>query len=135
MVTIEYAFDEVPPYPCIDLQVSPTFIDHYKPTTGQIDTGATKTIIATDLLTSLELNPISSTPVRGFSGKSIECDVYCVNIKINNRTYEDVEVIASPEPELYTLIGRDLINLWRMTLNGQSRTGQVFALSTNVNDA
>ena len=121
---IQYDHDEEPPFPYIGLEISHVLNKNYKSETGKIDTGASSTIIPKHLIKSLDLKSIGTTMAVGFNGEGQRCNKYCVNIKINDLAYEYVKVIASPNQRENILIGRDLINLWQMKLDGQNCTGE-----------
>ena len=132
---IKYEDSDNLPHPYVNLEISCVGVENYKSETGKIDTGSSMTAISGHLVKSLNLKPRSSTLVSGFSGDDVkEYTVYHVNIKINDLVYKHVRVI-SPSHRTDVLVGRDLINLWQMKLDGQSLTGEFTSWSTDVRDA
>ena len=63
-----------------------------------------------------------------FNGNSVECKTFIVKININDIIYEKVEVVQSPNPRKNALVGRDLINLWNMRLDGRNHTGEFISV-------
>ena len=111
------------PFPYIDLKVSNAFGENPKQKMGQIDTGASLTVIPKNLIKSLNLGHIGKVNVRGFDGSVVKCDTYWVNIKINNTMYKNIQVLATSGLDI--LIGRNLINSWQMKLDGKTCTGEL----------
>ena len=129
---IKYNCDEVPPFPYINLEISHIINKNYKLETGKIDTGASRTIIPKYLIESLNLKSVGKVPAVGFNGKEQICNIYYVSVKINDLTYDYVKVIASPVDRKNLLIGRDLINLWQMNIDGRNYTGEFTPVSCYV---
>ena len=133
--TIKYDFSESRAFPYVDLEVSNICVENYKLITGKIDTGSNLTVIPEYLITSLDLKSTHEIPASGFDSDTKKYKAYVVNIKINNTEYRFVQVIASLKPRFNILLGRNLINLWKMELDGQSHTGVYAAWSTNTRAA
>ena len=132
---IKYDDSDNRPYPYVNLEISCVGAENYKSETGKIDTGASMTAIPGRLVKSLNLKPRSSTLAGGFSDDDVkEYTVYHVRIKINDLVYKHVRVIA-PSHRTDVLVGRDLINLWQMKLDGQGLTGEFISWSTDAHDA
>ena len=132
---IKYDDSENRPYPYVNLEISCVGTENYKSETGKIDTGASMTAISEHLVKSLNLKSRSSVWVSGFRDDDMkEYAVYHVSIKINDLVYKHVRVIA-PSYRTNVLVGRDLINLWQMKLDGQDLTGEFISCSTDVRDA
>ena len=130
---IKYEHSANLPYPYIDFEVSSVNVEKYKLETGMIDTGADMTVISKRIAELLNLQRRSSSWVEGYSGDLEEHDVYHVNIKINELVYKRIRVIATERS--IALIGRNLINLWQMKLDGKNLTGKFTSWSTDVRDA
>ena len=123
--------NESPSQPYIDIEISDTLNANPRQMIGEIDTGSYITVIPERLVILLDLKRTGDTTAAGFDKKTPKpyC-TYVVNIKINGALFEMVQVISAQIE--YALIGRDLINLWRMTMDGQSRTGELEPWSTDT---
>jgi predicted aspartyl protease len=112
-------------------------VSHYSGRTsledGKIDTGADGTSIPEYLVKKLDLNPTGEViSVQGVNGDPVPRDTYDVHIKIGNVKFELLQVIALPRDNV--LIGRDLINLWHLTLDGKTLQGEIKPWSNNPAD-
>ena len=124
-----------PSFPYVYLDVAnPDNEKLYETAKGKIDTGSHMTVIPKHMVESLDLKAVTTVDVRGFNNKGEEHYVYYVNINIGEQTYKDVRIIA-PHARGNVLLGRDVINLWKMTLDGQNLMGEFTSLSTNIEDA
>ena len=130
---IKYDYNEAPSFPYVDVKISNALENNYTSNIGKLDTGAYITVIPKDLIMSLNLKQSGTVRASGFGSPQQEYDSYVVNIKINGTMYKYVKVITRIRPNI--LIGRDLINLWRMKLDGQNHTGEFAPWSTRVSDA
>lgn len=122
-VNIHYEHSVVLPFPYVGLAVAKPEENNYEPRPGKIDTGASLTTIPLDLVGSLDLRRVKDVSVYTFDGTKRLYGEYRVNIKIHNALREYVRVIAAQRDNV--LVGRDLINLWRMRLDGPSLTGKI----------
>lgn len=122
-VNIHYDRSDVIPFPYVGLAVAKPEENNYEPRPGKIDTGAALTAIPLDLVGSLDLRRVGDVPVYTFDGIKRLCDEYRVNIKIHDTLREYVRVIATQRDNV--LVGRDLINSWRMGLDGPNLTGKI----------
>ena len=130
---IEYDHSESPSFPYVDVKISNVFENNYTSNIGKLDTGAFITVIPKDLIMSLNLKQSGTMKAGGFDSPQQEYDVYVVNMKINGTMYEYVKVITRIRTNI--LIGRDLINLWQMELDGQNHIGKFAPWSNKRSDA
>jgi hypothetical protein len=68
-------------------------------------------------LQQLGLTPLRQITARGLGSVTQLVDVYEVDIEIPGVAIISTKAIAHPD-EPFTLIGRDLLNLFRVTLDG-----------------
>ena len=109
----------------IDLQVCSYGSDKYVRERGQLDTGAYVTFIPDRLVSELSLQPIGYMPIVGLYGGKMH-DVYNVGISIDGglTAWHSAAALWGHDR---LLIGRDLLNLWKIALDGPSLRGQVDA--------
>lgn len=122
-IPIRYTKQEFPSFPILDIEIANVVARMFIPQKGKIDTGAYITVIPPYLIKLLNLKKASSTEGKGVDSPYQERDTYYVHIKINSTIFEYVEVADFGERD-NVLIGRNILNLWRMNLDGQSHTGE-----------
>lgn len=124
-----------PTVPILDILVSSAF-NKSRPEKGKIDTGSAMTAIPDYLVKVLELEETGDTVmVYGFNDDgqtSEEYPTYHVHITIDGIKFELLEVIARKRETV--LLGRDIINLWEMNLDGKNCIGDINPWSTNPAD-
>ena len=59
--------------------------------------------------------------------------MYLVHIKIGEIKFDLMEVVALNRDDV--LVGRDLINLWTLVLDGKNKFGEIKVWSNKPNDA
>ena len=116
----------------LDLTVLNEFGKSY-PAKGKIDTGADCTIIPNYLVRPLDLESTGTTLVMTADGAEKTFHNYFISIAINGIKFESFEVIAMEKE--YVLLGRDLINLWKLVIDGESETFTIEPWSTDPDDA
>ncbi len=102
------------------------------PEKGKIDTGASHTVIPDYLVNTLHLKKTRETVVKTVSGMESTHYNYFVSIQIGNIKFDRFEVVAMPKE--YVLLGRDLINLWKLEIDGEFETYSIEPWSTNPDD-
>lgn len=122
-VAIGYDRSESPPFPYVDINVSNPLEKHCVLGRGKIDTGASLTVVPIDLVGALNLRRVSEVVASGFDGSKLQYGVYVVDIKIGDILYKYIDVIAARRTGI--LVGRNLINQWRMRLDGKNCTGDL----------
>ncbi len=115
----------------VDLFVWSKFGDHF-PEKGKIDTGADRTVIPDYLVNTLKLKKTRESTVQGVNGILTTHLNYFVSIQIGNIKFDSFEVVAMPRN--YVLLGRDLINLWNLQIDGKNETYTIEPWSTNPED-
>lgn len=129
----KYSTAEKPTLPLTDIQIDNGFGRRF-PEKGKIDTGSFITVIPEYLIKSLELKKKGKVKnVRGYgSKKGQDADAYFVQITISTTQFDLLKVIADDRPNV--LLGRDIIHLWKLELDGQNRIGQINVWSTDPNN-
>ncbi len=115
----------------LDLIVWNKFGDSFQEK-GKIDTGASHTVIPDYLVSTLKLKKTREAIVKSVSGMESEHFNYFVAIQIGGIKFDRFEVVAMPKD--YVLLGRDLINLWKLKIDGQAETYSIDPWSTNPDD-
>ncbi len=115
----------------LDLTVWNRFGDSF-PEKGKIDTGASHTVIPDYLANTLHLKKTGESVVRTVSNMESTHYNYFVSIQIGNIQFDGFEVVAMPKE--YVLLGRDLINLWKLEIDGKTETYSIEPWSTNPDD-
>jgi hypothetical protein len=84
---------------------------------AQVDTAADCTIIPPDLADRLALVAADHIPVGGLGGQVADAPLYLVEIRVHDLPPVRVEVLAVAN-EPHVLLGRDVLNRFRVTLDG-----------------
>jgi predicted aspartyl protease len=84
---------------------------------AQLDTAADRTLIPGNLVEVLQLVPLDELPVAGVGGQVFLLPTYRVEISLRDSQPVLIEVIAHAEEPLI-LLGRDLLNQFRIVLDG-----------------
>jgi hypothetical protein len=84
---------------------------------AQIDPAADRTAIPGMLVGQLGLVPLDELPVGGFGGQVLLLPTYRVELSLRSMQPVVIEVIAHPQ-EPVVLLGRDLLNRYRIVLDG-----------------
>jgi predicted aspartyl protease len=83
-----------------------------------IDSGADMTCVPISIVSNLGLLSRSRVIMRQANGDTVPKDTFAINIRIGNYDFENIEVI--PVYKQYVLIGRDIINQYKISLNAPS---------------
>ncbi len=128
----KYSDLEKPSAPIIDIIVSNKF-GKSDPRKGKIDTGSSLIAIPSELVEKLELKSTGKTKVGGYNTPPTPRDTFHVRIKVGSEEYGLLK--ATTNNKSYVLLGRNLINLWKLILDGENTQGEIIPWSTNPNDA
>jgi len=85
-----------------------------------IDTGATITIIPIRIVQELQLKYVDEITITGVEGVARNYYAYSVAVEFKNIGYFIIKAAAANIG--YVLVGRDILNMWNMLLNGPDRT-------------
>lgn len=123
-----------PSLPILDIKVWNDFGDSM-PEKGKVDTGSYITVIPPKIIKKLKLETTGEQEwVGGYKeddeGKAY--DTYDIYVEIGQSKFGLLRVIS--EARSNVLIGRDLINLWLMKLDGENQLGEIIPWSTDPED-
>lgn len=88
-----------------------------------LDTAADRTVVPLRLLHQLGVTPVMQAVVRGLGEKPATLDIYSVDVEIPRVAVISVKVIGHPD-EPTVLIGRNILNLFRVTFDGPNLTAE-----------
>lgn len=88
---------------------------------AQLDTGADRTVIPGSVVDLLQLNQLRVISVAGLGGRLSTAPTYLVQAALREMPPVVLEVLADPG-EPYVLLGRDLLNQYRVVLDGPRLT-------------
>lgn len=109
----------IPSAPIVDVTVSNPDGGASSRVRGLIDTGADVTMIPVRLVDELGLIAAGAVGIRGVAGREV-FGRYCAGLTIGGVEFKPISAVAMPRDT--ALIGRNMINLWRMTLDGKMET-------------
>jgi predicted aspartyl protease len=84
---------------------------------AQVDTGADMSVGPWRLAEDLHLDRIGEFEAVGLGGHLMTMPTFLVRMNLRGLPPQVVEVLASPD-EPYVLLGRDVLNRFRVTLDG-----------------
>src|SRR5262245_36977819 len=82
-----------------------------------VDTGADTTVVPLEVVEALDLPQIGVVRTAGFGGRVDLIPSHLVRLRVRGLAESAVKVLASPD-ESYVLLGRDVLNQFRLTLDG-----------------
>ncbi len=112
-----------PPAPFLPVQVSNLAGGSLVSVSAKIDTGADISAIPAALISRLNLKPAGEMMVEGYDGA--QSTIYCYDVILHVDQLRLVGLSAITFAEGYVLLGRDVLNLMQIMLDGP-------ALSTEV---
>lgn len=84
---------------------------------GQIDTACDRTSVPRAFIERLGLIPLREIQVAGFENRIYSLSTYYVQVAIKGHSFLPLEVAAG-ESEAIVLVGRDVLNHFKLTLDG-----------------
>jgi len=84
---------------------------------AQLDTAADLSVLPSRIVLDLKLEQLGEFDALGFGGHLMTMPTFLVRIELRGLPPHVVKVLASPE-EPYVLLGRDVLNRFRVTLDG-----------------
>jgi predicted aspartyl protease len=124
---VRYAYNRQvnPPAPFVHLVVlSPHEGSPGLEVPALLDTGADITVIPGRLVGELSLIPLDSILAVGFGGQTLTLPTYLVELRIRGLKPIKIKVLASYD-EHYSLLGRDVLNQFKVTLDGPNLSLQL----------
>jgi predicted aspartyl protease len=82
-----------------------------------LDTAADITVIPARIAEELQLIPLDEVPIGKFDGRVSWVSTFLVQLALRQATPKVIRVVASRD-EPYVLLGRDVLNDYRATLDG-----------------
>ena len=120
----DYERDVVSPAPFLDLTIRhPDDSGQMAGLKAKIDTGADVSAIPATLVTQLGLPMVSKLMIEGYDGVPTSVATYSVKFEIDESLFKSQEIIAIPE--IYALLGRDILNYFYLKLNGPELTFEI----------
>jgi hypothetical protein len=84
---------------------------------AQLDTGADRTIVPWDVVQELALVPLDEIKLEGLDGAPVTLTTFVVELTTREQSSMTIEVAAS-RGEPWVLLGRDVLNRYRILLDG-----------------
>jgi hypothetical protein len=113
-----YSSARTPPIPAVTFALlTPDGLRSVPGVEGHFDTAADATVIPLRLVGHLGLLPAWQVTAHGFAGGTYRLDVYRVRLDLPGLAPLLVGAIAHGD-EKYVLIGRDILNQFRVTFDG-----------------
>ena len=91
------------------------------PQAARVDTGADRTVVPADLIAQLGLGAIAGIVCEGLGGNQVVLLLYRIQLRILGLQPVVVEV-ASAAGEPHVLLGLDVLNCYKITLDGPNRS-------------
>jgi hypothetical protein len=118
MIRYRYVTDVTPPALFMHVAVRcPTTGRRVEAQTAQIDTAADRTVLPNALVAALELVQVGHRLFQGFGSQIIELPTYLVEVGIHDLPPVIIQAVLG-EREPYVLLGRDVLNAFRLLLDG-----------------
>ena len=105
------------PAPYFPITLSPVAGVGRADTIGLFDTGADRSVIPYSLAAELDLFQMDTVCFEGLDGFQVELPIFQLMLAIGSFPGEFIEAAASEQEEM-TLIGRDIMKTFRITLDG-----------------
>lgn len=118
MIRYNYLSQLQPPAPFVYVTLrNPVTGAEQRDVPAQLDTAADRTLLPDALVQALALPQVGAISIGGVGGIIQTMASYPVEVAIHNLPGRIVEAVASPG-ESWVLLGRDILNAYRMLLDG-----------------
>ncbi len=117
---IRYSYNQqiAPPAPLVHVTIrSPHEETAVSETPGLLDTAADITVLPARVAEELHLIPLDEIPIGGFDGHVTWVPTFLVQLELRQCPPRMTRVVTSRD-EPYVLLGRDVLNFHRVTLDG-----------------
>jgi hypothetical protein len=127
MVRFRYSKQLVPPAPFAQVTLIRPGADSrlVELFPAQLDTAADCTVIPQDLVSQLDLQPTGSKLVQGFAGVIQQRTTFGVSLQFRGHEQRVLLNCIADDAEPYVLIGRDMLNRFRIQFDGPDGVVQI----------
>lgn len=131
---LKFAYSEDgwdPPAPVLQVAIAPAKNDPHLEFSALLDTGADMSVLPGMVIEALGLAPLRYLNIQAFeNGRKVTrtVAVYVIHLRTPGGLPDGVLEVVQHEfapDERYIIIGRDLLNLWRLTLDGPGLRGEI----------
>jgi hypothetical protein len=120
-VRFPYSPAKTPPVPAVVLSLASPDGSRVEPdVSAHLDTAADQTVVPLPILTRLGLQPFHTVTAYGFGGTPHPVGLYQVRLEIPGVVNLVLNALGHPN-EPFVLVGRDVLNLFRVTLDGPNQ--------------
>lgn len=117
MIRYRYNRQHEPPAPFIFVSLRGPQGKEVARLPGQLDTAADWTVVPQWVVRELGLIAMDEVVLMGFGGQVVTRPTYALEIQIHDLARLEVEV-TSDDAEPFVLLGRDVLNRYRIVLDG-----------------
>ena len=108
----------MPPAPFVHVRVAaPTSQNAVEQLAAQLDSAADRSVIPWVVVETLRLPQLDELPALGFGGHVVSVPTFLVELTVRSCAPIAIEAFASRD-EPYVLLGRDILNHFRILLDG-----------------
>lgn len=115
---MKYSDSYNPPAPSLNVRFSRPSSTRSLEIQAKLDTGADITVIPQQIINELRLMPVRRISISSFDKRQVWKYTYFVDLSLKNLEFSMVEVISTSR--LDALLGRDVLNLLKTTLDGKT---------------
>ena len=112
-----------PPAPTVPIRIASPASNNAETLEALLDSGADISVVPTEASERLGLLRVDRTRVVGFGAEATDATVYSASIGLEEDSARIERVVSWGEN--YAIIGRDIMNRWRTTLDGPSQTTRI----------
>jgi hypothetical protein len=124
---IRYSFTSQldPPAPFINISLrNPVTRAELLSVPAQIDTAADRTVIPESIVRTLALPQVGAAKFGGFGGVVHTLPIFAALLQLHDGAFHAIKAAAHAE-ESWVLLGRDVLNAFRIVLDGPNRTLEI----------
>lgn len=116
MPTYRYDASFNPSAPVLPIEIAAPLSPSAHRVRALVDSGADISVVPRQLAERLQLRRVDVVPTQGFGGAIVECSVFSVSLALEMGQPRIIRAILWEED--YALLGRDILNHWKVTLDG-----------------
>jgi hypothetical protein len=125
MIRYRYVTHLQPPAPFVNVTVRcPTTGTSVKDIPAQIDPAADRTVVPGGVVSALNLVQVGRFLFEGFGGAIMQLPVYLLAVQIHDLPPLEIRAVVG-EKEPYVLLGRDILNNYRVLLDGPGQAVEI----------